>query len=160
MFIKREWATPFVIGGFLLSASTGISLFFRVNTELGQIVHEWLGPLFVIGALCHITVNFAGLKRHLQNITGRIIIGIYAIVIIAVFLPLGSTENPQGLFLNAAMNAPLKDLAVVVKRDPQFMLQKLQAAGVPISGTEQSIANAIPDNWDSRLRALGIAMHQ
>jgi hypothetical protein len=158
MLIKREWATPLAIGGFLLSALTGISLFFRVNTELGNIVHKFLGPLFVVGILCHITVNFAGFRRHLQQTTARIIIGIYALIIIAAFLPIGATENSQGQLINAAMNAPLKDLAVVVKRDPQIMLKKLQAEGVNISSIEQSIESAIPDNWDRRLAVLSKAM--
>ena len=42
MSIKREWATPITIGAFLLSAVTGVLLFFHLDSGLNKLAHEWL----------------------------------------------------------------------------------------------------------------------
>ena len=61
----RPWATPLTIGSFALMATTGILMFFHLDSGLNKVAHEWLGWAMVAGVALHATVNWAALKRHL-----------------------------------------------------------------------------------------------
>lgn len=158
MFINREWATPLVIGAFLLSGLTGLALFLGVSTFFGTTAHEYLGLVFIVGGLSHLTVNFPAFKRHLKQTKARIIIGLYVLVVIASFLPIGPKRGDEAGFRNfiqAALAAPLTDVARVIHRDPNEMVQQLQAAGYAINDPSQSIMSATAGDPKQQLRAIG-----
>lgn len=39
MAVQREWATPVAAGAFLLSAVTGVLIFFHIDSGLNKFVH-------------------------------------------------------------------------------------------------------------------------
>ena len=53
----RSWVTPITIGSFLLLGVTGLLMFFKVRGGLIVVAHEWLSPIFVVGACLHIFLN-------------------------------------------------------------------------------------------------------
>lgn len=144
MVIKREWATPVVIGAFLLAAVTGLAMFFDVATLIGKNAHQYLGLIFIVGGLAHVTTNFVAFKRYLKQTKARIIIGIYVVIVIATFIPVGPKIDgggEKGLrnFMEASTNAPIKDLAVVIKRDPDVLVKRLRSAGYDVKDSSQSL---------------------
>lgn len=163
MVIKREWATPIVIGAFLLSSITGIMLFFDAATITGKTAHQYLGLVFVAGGIAHVTTNFFNFKRYLKQTRGRIIIGIYALIVVACFIPVGPKMDGGGekglrTFIETSLNAPVKDLAVVLKRDPDRMVRQLQAAGYDIKDSSQSVTSVTGEDRLRALNAINILM--
>lgn len=43
MALKRQWVTPLMAGSFILMATTGILMFFHLDSGLNKTAHEWLG---------------------------------------------------------------------------------------------------------------------
>ena len=159
MFIKREWATPWVIGAFLLSGVTGITLFFKVNTQLGQLAHEYLGLVFIVAIMAHLTPSFLNVKRYFRNPKALVIIGVYALILIGTFVPFGppkqsGDKNTLRLFLNAALHAPLQDVAKIIGRDPNDLIKQLQANGYDIKSPSESIIDSSGSGPAQQLRGL------
>ena len=64
MNVQRSWATPIAAGAFLLSAVTGVLIFFHVDSGLNKAAHEWLSWLLLGGVVLHVLANLGGFKRH------------------------------------------------------------------------------------------------
>jgi hypothetical protein len=52
MAIQRERVTPIAAGAFLLSAITGVLIFFHVDSGLSKLAHEWLSWALLGGVVC------------------------------------------------------------------------------------------------------------
>ena len=63
----RKWATPITIGAFILSAATGIMLFFKLDLGLTKVVHEWLSWLLVAGTIFHVIANWRFMTSYLGS---------------------------------------------------------------------------------------------
>ena len=46
----RSWVTPFTTGSFLLVGVAGLPIFLKIRGALIVVVHEWLSPIFLVGA--------------------------------------------------------------------------------------------------------------
>lgn len=158
MFVKREWATPTVIGAFTLSSLTGIALFFGLKSQATLTVHQWLGLTFVVGGLAHIAVNFFAFKRHFRPRLARVIVGFYLIAALLAFLPITParpTNAPMAKVLDAVQGAPLEDLAHLFKVPPETLVERLKVAGFPVKSTRQSIADVAGPDFENRMKAMG-----
>jgi FtsH-binding integral membrane protein len=91
--ITRTWVTPFTLGAFVLSAVTGILLFFKVHIGLIKPTHEWLSWLLVIAAVLHILLNYRPLMKTLSQPLGKALLVVFALLIGASFLPLGDQKE-------------------------------------------------------------------
>ena len=85
MKFERKWVTPLVGGSFLLIAVTGILMFFHVDTGLNKVAHEWLGLLMVVAIILHIMLNFKGFKNSFDTFSGRVINGIFIVLLALSF---------------------------------------------------------------------------
>jgi hypothetical protein len=74
----RAWVTPITIGSFLLIGVTGLLMFFKVRGGLIVVAHEWLSPIFVVGACLHIWLNWGVVRANLSRARGIIIVGLFA----------------------------------------------------------------------------------
>ncbi|EIZ78201.1 hypothetical protein WSK_3222 [Novosphingobium sp. Rr 2-17] len=159
MFVKREWATPTVIGAFTLSSMTGVALFFGLKSQATLTIHQWLGLTFVIGGLAHIAVNFFAFKRHFRPKLARVIVGLYLVVTLLAFLPITParpTNTPMSQILDAVQGAPLQDLAHLFKTTPEALVGRLKAAGFPVMSSRQSIADVAGPDFENRMKAMGV----
>ena len=156
MTIKREWATPIVIGAFLLSAVTGILMFFHVDTGLNKEAHEWLGWALVVGVALHAVVNFSGFKRHFGSVQGRAVIGLFALLLVLSFAPLGdSNDGPPTLIpARALANAPIAALAEVARVTPDRMLERIKAEGLQPTSSQQSLGELVGQDMRRQVAVL------
>ncbi len=67
MALSRNLATPLAAMGLVLMATTGLGMFFHLNSELSKEVHEWGGWAFLAGVLLHVMANLEAFKRHLAR---------------------------------------------------------------------------------------------
>jgi hypothetical protein len=94
MAIQRNWVTPLAAGAFLLSAVTGILMFFHFDSGLNKLAHEWLSWVLLGAVALHVTANFDGFKRHLGTRRGQLLVGLFALVLLSSFVGSGEKDEP------------------------------------------------------------------
>lgn len=94
--LSRQWVTPLLTGSFLLSAVTGILLFFKIHLGLVKPFHEWLSWMLVIASMLHVILNAAPLCKTLRPRLGRIIMVVFVLLTLASLLPLGDGGTHHG----------------------------------------------------------------
>lgn len=157
MQISRDWATPLTIGAFILSATTGILMFFHLDTGLNMQAHEWLGWALVAGVASHVTVNFSSFRRYWSKPRGVAIIGVFVTLLVASFFIKGEEEDhPAQRVAKAVLNTPIKDLAPLAHRSPAALTSALQAAGFKIESAEQTLQSVAGTDREQQGRALGV----
>lgn len=144
---QRAWITPLVIGAFLLSAVTGLLMFFHLDTALNKAAHEWLSWVLVAGVGLHLGLNQLPFARHLKSRKAQAIIGVFALLLAASFAPLGPKEQPPFVRpVQALARAPLTVLAQVAGTDVAELQARLRAQGLS-AGPAQSIQELVgPDS--------------
>ena len=156
----RTWATPLVIGAFLLSAITGILMFFHVNIGLVHPAHEWLSWAMLAGVALHLSVNWRGFTRHFSQGTGRWVIALFAAMTIGALLPIGggAPNASGGAVIHALHDSSVDTVARVAKRTPDEVLTSLRAAGLKADSPDQTIAALARDNQRDPMEVLALAL--
>lgn len=143
---QRPWITPVVIGAFLLSAVTGVLMFFHLDSGLNKVAHEWLSWAMVIGVTLHVLLNMPAFKRYLTQTTGRMVIGVFAAVLALSFIPAGGESGGEPGFappVRALAKAPITVLAQVAGTSTEDLKAKLQAQGLTVTSDQQSVADLV-----------------
>lgn len=156
----RDWATPMVAGAFLLSAVTGILIFFHLDSGLNKTAHEWLGWALVIGALSHLASNFTAFKKRIQQPLTKIIIGLFATLLLVSFIPVGDNEGEGKAVMRTGIDrlssSPLSVVAQVAQKDADTLIQELKAADINVTSPDQSIKDISEGDRETEIRALKI----
>lgn len=153
----REWATPVVAGAFLLSATTGILIFFHLDSGLNKEAHEWLGWALVIGAAAHLISNFTAFKKRLEAPLTKIILGLFVAILLLSFIPVSENEAKEGMRtgVNALMNAPITLVAELAHKDTEKVISDLQGIGLEIANPQQSIQSVCGKDRETCMKAIG-----
>lgn len=155
MALQRSWITPLVAGAFLLSATTGILIFFDLETPLNKAAHEWLGWAMVLAVSLHITLNFAGLKKGLATVKGKILFGLFALILGLSFLPVGGDEKkPFVAPIEHLAAAPLPVLAQVGGMSVDELTTRLAAAGQTVTPATTRLADLTGPDLGQQMRLL------
>lgn len=156
MKLQREWITPITMGSFLLSAVTGVLIFFHLDTGANKFVHEWLSWVLLAGVALHAAVNFNAVKKHLLTRRGQWLLGLFVILLAVSFVPLGGDKEPPFVTpVRALANAPLATLAEVGKISPAQLTERLQQAGLNPVSMQQSLSDLAGSDTRKQMRLLG-----
>ncbi len=139
----RSWITPLVIGAFLLSAVTGVLMFFHLDSGLNKTAHEWLSWAMLIGVTLHVLLNLPAFKRYFTQTTGKVIVGLFAVVLALSFIPAGESEPAFVPPLKALAKAPITVLAQVVGISTDDLKARLQAQGLTVTSDQQSLSDLV-----------------
>ena len=153
----RPWITPVVIGAFLLSAVTGVLMFFHLDSGLNKTAHEWLSWAMVIGVTLHVLLNMPAFQRYLNQNTGRTIMGAFAIVLALSFIPAGGSGGSEPGFappVRALAKAPITVLAQVAGTSTEDMKAKLQATGLTVTSDQQSVADLVGGDLKAQIGTM------
>lgn len=144
MKMSREWATPLTMGAFFLSATTGVLLFFHLDSGLNKPAHEWLSWLMLAGVGVHASVNWMAFKRHFSTPAGRAILGVLLLITaLSFWQPAGASRaSPTRQASQALTRAPLDVVAQVAHREPAALRAALTAKGLTVPSGQPSL-NAI-----------------
>ena len=161
MKLSRDWATPATIGSFVLMATTGILMFFHLDTGLNKPAHEWLGWLMVAAVATHAGANWLAFRRHvLQSRTGRLILAASVVVIAGSFVrlpgPGAGKPSAPALAIQAISGAPLSQVAPLTGRSVTQLQADLAAAGIQVPSGDQSLASVIGGDKGRTARALNV----
>jgi hypothetical protein len=153
----RTWATPLIMGAFLLMAATGMLMFFELDRGVTTVVHQWFSWLLVAGAVAHITANFRPFKNHLKSSWGRVTVIVSAIILMASFFSWGIVTGPQleRPIEEALVDAPLSALANVTRTDADALVRQLKRQGI-IATRDQSIREVANTSGVGENRLLAI----
>lgn len=151
----RPWITPLVMGAFLLSAVTGVLMFFHLDSGLNKAAHEWLSWAMVIGVSLHILLNLHAFKRYFSQTTGKVVVGVFALVLGLSFIPAGESEPPFVPPLKALAKAPITVLAQVAGTSTEAMKAKLQAQGLTVASDQQSVADLVGGDLRKQIGTMG-----
>ncbi len=138
-------ATPIVAAVFLVSATTGVLLFFHLGERLIKELHEWMGVVFVVAALLHIVRNGRALLAHGRK-PALWIAGVLALAAAAVFIvpelgaPAGGGNDGIRKLIGVVQRTPIVELAPLLATSPAELVARLEAAGLKVAGTSASIA--------------------
>lgn len=157
MNIQRSWVTPITAGAFLLSAITGVLIFFHVDSGANKFVHEWLSWVLLGGALLHTTANFAGFKMHLRTRQGQALVGVFVVALVLSFIPLGGgkSEPPFVAPVRALGEANLITLAQVAQVSPAQLRDRLGKAGVHVDSDRQTLVELVGPDARRQMQVLG-----
>jgi peptidoglycan/LPS O-acetylase OafA/YrhL len=154
--IRRNWVTPLAAGAFLLSAVTGVLIFFHLDTGANRFVHEWLGWALLAGVALHAYTNFGGFKSHLASRRGQMLIGGFAMALLVSFLPIGdeSGEPPFVQPIRSLSRAPLTTLAQVAQVTPEELRARLGKVGIQPASDQQSLSDLIGSDTKKQMHVL------
>lgn len=155
MNIKREWVTPITVGAFLLTAATGILMFFHLSSGVGKFIHEWLSWILVGSVVLHAILNFAALKKYLSTKNGALIVGAFLVILLASFFPTAKKSEPSfARPIRALSEVPLSTLANVAKLTPQQLLERLSQAGIQSTSEQQTLSELTGNDINKQARIL------
>ena len=153
----RPWITPVVIGAFLLSAVTGVLMFFHLDSGLNKTAHEWLSWVMVIGVSLHVLLHMPAFKRYFHQTPGRVVMGLFALVLALSFIPAGGSAGSEPGFappVRALAKAPITVLAQVAGTSTDDVKTRLQAAGFTVTSDQQSVADLVGGDLKVQIRAM------
>lgn len=135
MMTLRAWATPLVIGAFLVMAASGSLMFFHLDTATMKLFHEWAGLVMVVGGIAHLILNWRAftcyLKRPLASgimALGVVVLGLTLVPNLIPGVVAGAGLGPK-VVMEAMGNARIATLAELSGKPVEALLADLGAAG-------------------------------
>jgi len=158
----RPWITPLVMGAFLLSAVTGVLMFFHLDSGLNKLAHEWLSWAMLGGVLLHVLLNLPAFKRYFGQKTALTVMGVFALVLALSFVPsAGAKKAPSyAAPVRALASAPLPVLAQVLGKTPEALKADLAQAGLPVDNDRQSLQDLVGPELKKQVRTLNRLLPQ
>jgi hypothetical protein len=162
IFLKK-WATPIAIGSFLISAVTGLLIFFDIEIGAVEPVHRWLSWLFISGIIMHTLSNQKLFASYFSRKPALAVLGLAVIVTAASMLPVfGEKEEGDKQGARAAVraleSAPLATVALVVKSSPEELVARLGSQGIKVADPSRSIAEIARSNGREGRAVLGAVL--
>ncbi len=133
----RKWATPLTVASFLIMGVTGTLMFFRLETTLGKVVHEWAGWVMLIGVGAHLVLNWRPFTTYLKRPMAAGIMGVGAALLALTFLPIGpGGGNPMIAVLQAVEQADVRTVIALSGQELDAGLAALNEAGFAATGDQ------------------------
>ena len=135
----RRFATPLIIGAGLISAITGLLMFF-ITEDPFLFTHEIVGLGFSVAILLHIYTNWRPFKKYFSQrgvilIAVAWLIGVGLIARTAIF----SEPEPEVLIMERIEQTSITRIAPIVDMQVETLIKRLGADGYTVSDPEMSI---------------------
>lgn len=159
----RRWATPLVIGSFMLMTITGIMMFFHIEAGIIKIAHEWLSWAMVIAVGTHIFLHWKSFGRYFSQKAGIAVISLFTVITVASMFISGGDERrgPPGgragmmAATQVLTNAPLDKLADLTGSTLEGLQAKLQEQGLTVDANMGSLDEIAKQNQRNPAELLG-----
>lgn len=140
----KAWATPLTIGGFVISAVTGVVIFFHINIGLVRPAHEWLSWLMILGVVFHLALHWKGFKGYFRK---GLALGIILLCLVLTGASMVPMAKPQGgggrgaIFQAVGLltQAPLSTLAPVLGQSLDDVTATLKKSGIEVTSPAQNL---------------------
>ena len=154
MFNLRSWATPITIGSFVISAISGVILFFHLNIGLMKPAHEWLSWFMILGVAMHVFTNWRAFLLYFKKPIPLAVIGVFLLLTVLSFFSLGSGGEGKGggtrqtamKSMKLLQSAPITMIAQMAKSSPDALIERLKAKGITVENAGQTLAEIAKNN--------------
>ncbi|MBC8524989.1 MAG: DUF4405 domain-containing protein [Chlorobium phaeobacteroides] len=150
----RSLATPLIAAAFLVSASTGLMMFFHFEPGIVEPVHEWMSWILVGGAVLHLLANWKAFTGYLQRKTGVVFIGAaIAIALLSLYPWVEEGEDGRKKAVKSLEKASLITISGVAGTSLDQLLETMSQNGISVLDTGDSIEEIAEQN-DMEEKAL------
>lgn len=157
----RSWATPLVVGSFLLMGATGVAMFFHVETPLMKGLHEWAGWAMLAGGGAHLVLNWRGFTTYFRRPLAGGIMGVGVVLLGLSLLPLAPEGGPSATIeamIGAVGTAPVTVLAELTGQEVAAVVAELAEAGLPGAGPDSTVAGLAGGDRDLQFAGLAAVL--
>lgn len=142
----RSWATPVVIGVFILMSVTGLLMFFHLSVGLNKLAHEWFGLLFIIGAIAHVIVHYKSFIKYFKKPLAASLISLFIVFLVLSFFSFKQqNSNPTKIVIEKIAKTPIANLVEISGKSAAEISISLAKKGFVVkdfnSDTIESLAN-------------------
>lgn len=143
----KNLATPLVAAAFIVSASTGLMIFFDFEPGLVEPVHEWMSWVLVSGAVLHLLVNWNAFTGYLSQKTGALFIGTAVVLALLSLYPwVEEEEGGRKKAVKSLEKASLVTVSGVAGMGLDQLVEKLSGNGIAVRDSEDSIEEIAEQN--------------
>lgn len=144
----HRFATPLTTALFAISAISGIALFFHLVPSAFHAMHEWLSLVLILPFALHLWRNWkpftAYAKRATLWWTLAASLAVAAVFAAPALTGTGGGGNPAFRAVTLMTQAPLSDLAPLLKTTPEALLGALNDLGAEARSADQTLAAIAP----------------
>jgi hypothetical protein len=137
----RGVATPLATGMFIVTATSGIALFFHVAPAAFHAMHVWLSMVWLLPFGLHIWRNWHPFIAYAKR--GALFVPVLVCVTIALpfaYAGLAGGRETPGFKMTAVLTqASIDTLAPVLKTTPDQLVEALKQHGFHVASTAQTI---------------------
>lgn len=146
----RKWVTPLTMGAFLLTAATGLGLFFEVEGGFVKPIHEWFSLTLVLGGALHVFDHWKGIRNHLSSPWGKAFVAAGVAMLVVAVLPAPErTPWPSMAKMNDALGrATVAEVARLGNVPADSVLAGLKAGGCRPGTMQDTVAALCRDGKD------------
>lgn len=142
--LLQRYATPLILGLFLVSLVSGTALFFHVGQGTFREMHEWLSLVLVIPFVLHLWKNWRPMVNYFRKPALGIALGLTLVMAMPFALQStsGSTDGPPQFALShTLLGHSATVLAPLLDSTPEDVVTALQAAGFTAAGMDQPLTD-------------------
>ena len=143
----HRFGTPLTVGLFLVSAISGIALFFRWAPQAFHSMHEWLSLVLLAPFAVHMWKNWRPLVGYIRRRTLAIPL-VLSVVVAIPFAINGHTAtrtgSPAFRVVRLMTAAPLTALAPLLKTTPERLQTALQDRGYTVAAVSDRFDAIVP----------------
>ncbi|PTW46084.1 DUF4405 domain-containing protein [Rhodovulum kholense] len=155
--LLMRYATPSIIGLFLVSLVTGIALFFHVGPSAFHGIHEWLSMVLILGFALHVWRNWRPMLSYMKGKPLAVSMLVSVLLSAVFFLP-GSGEGGRPPVFGLAMQVmahSATEVAPALGTTPDALIARLTAAGYTVGGPDQPLADIASASGRSTMDLAG-----
>ncbi len=147
MTTLRNFATPLVAAAFIVSASTGLMIFFDFEPGIVEPVHEWMSWVLVSGAVLHLIVNWKAFTGYLSKKTGVMFVGAaVALALLSLYPWVGKEEDGRKKAVKFLENSSLVTVSSVAGTGVDQLVDKLSGKGIAVRDSKDTIEEIAEQN--------------
>lgn len=154
-------ATPLTTGLFIVSTVSGVALFFHLGSNLFHSMHEWLSMLLILPFALHLWKNwgaFAGYLRRKQLWLPLLLSLLAALAFAFAAASDSRGGNPAFKLSNVAMDAPISQLAPLLRSEPDALLARLRSKGLQVQSANDSVKAIAGSNHREPMAVLAVLL--
>jgi hypothetical protein len=141
--LVNRFATPFTAGLFLVTAVSGVALFFRVGMRYFFDMHVWLSVLLLLPFGLHVWKNWSLLLGYLRRGRLALALAISGLLAAGVIAPIalngGIGGDPGEMAFDLLFYSKLTLVAPLVHRSANDVVAGLRSKGYTVASIDSSL---------------------
>jgi len=156
--VLMRYATPSIVGLFLVSLISGIALFFHIGPAAFHGIHEWLSMILIVAFALHVWRNWRPMLAYMKGKPLALAMAVSIAASAIFFLPFGSGGGgrpPVFALAQTVIRHTPAEVAPALGLTADELTARLSAAGYQVD-TGQSLAAIAAASGKSTMDLAGL----